>query len=745
MANFARYDMTVERNDEVSEVIVRVRGLDLTSQSLAMEVRLAEDTPGAPLIELGKTDQAQGLFIASVTVVNGVPQTDLRVRIDKAIRQGLPYSGELGDPARLAYALVIGGITRLRGAFVILASAYDSDNAPSSRPASYGGTQTSAGSSGVLIAIDQTDGVVLVVDGAEVLASYADDAAGSAAEARADADRIVGNASQIIPLCEIAVERNSTGETQYIVTNPAGFDITKQGKLFRALIPATNLNASPTLNIRDREIRPVFFQVAEELRVGWEALFRSTPGAFTLVAQFPNALSFTPTETKAQAAYDLIAAAYDTQIAEPIAGNNASITELAITDAPNVDSVPFEAIILDPITPGGGVTITNGSGYRQFVDPAPTIPGNVIARFQWSGGTVYYQFMSSRPLPVIREASADEEVDLIAKFVADIHANQWAPPGSTPVPVVITTAGNSLSTKITEPGEPDREGAALYPISTRMVDLLNGYQGVPGARGSRVAGARPESLPPATRIPGVQFIDDNQSFGGKTLSNFTTQLGASTYYTSGQTDAVIINPGPNDWREGNYNTGQQFPPGFEVIVEIHLECVSRGIPLIIVLPADPDPTQNDHAEFFSDPENAAIVQNYPYFAAAPVDPENEQYPPASNSVGFADMTGHGVPIPFDRRFEHGAAAIRAYASRFPKSIILVDTRKASQRAVEALQPDAYTKGLLFAPGDAIHYLPYMHDRAGGFPAIDLAQDILAGGPIKPVYDGGEWRDFGPDA
>jgi hypothetical protein len=264
MANYARYDMTVERNDEVSEIIVRVRGLDLTSQSLVMEVRLAEDTPGDPLIALGKTTSGQGLFIASVSQVDGVPQTDLRVRIDKAIRQGLPYSGELGDPARLAYALVIGGITRLRGAFVVLASAYDSDNAPSNRPASYGGARPSAGSSGVLIVIDQTDGVVLVVDGAEVLASYAEDAAESAAAARADADRFSGIVPSLVADAIATVATNTAEMTVYNVTIPTGFNANTNGQKFRIIAPATALGAVVRLNVSGVGTRDVFFAIGQQ-------------------------------------------------------------------------------------------------------------------------------------------------------------------------------------------------------------------------------------------------------------------------------------------------------------------------------------------------------------------------------------------------------------------------------------------------------------------------------------------------
>ena len=200
MATTARADLAVWRNDDVWEYPIEVRGLDLRVVSLAMQVRLAPDTPGDPAIDLVKVTaaNAEGLRVAGVRTEAGVIISDLRVRLNKSTRQALPYAGEVGDSAVLAYALLIGGRTRLVGNLTLLAHAYGSNTAPSDRAAGYGAAGAALPSGGAVLSIAGQDVTVLGIDGldivqpliarAETAAGVAEAAQGQAGAAATDAE-----------------------------------------------------------------------------------------------------------------------------------------------------------------------------------------------------------------------------------------------------------------------------------------------------------------------------------------------------------------------------------------------------------------------------------------------------------------------------------------------------------------------------------------------------------------------------
>ncbi len=169
MDTFARLDLSVWRNDDTYEFPLRVVGLDLRDTALAMQVRLAPDTPGEPLIDLGKVTGVndEGLHVASVTMVDGVPSTDLRIRIAKTTRQAMPYAGEIGDAAIFSYALLIAGRTRLIGALMVEAHSYGSDDAPLSRTSGFGvAKQANGARGGASLTIAEDGGITLAIDGA---------------------------------------------------------------------------------------------------------------------------------------------------------------------------------------------------------------------------------------------------------------------------------------------------------------------------------------------------------------------------------------------------------------------------------------------------------------------------------------------------------------------------------------------------------------------------------------------------
>jgi len=139
METTARLDLSIWRNDEVYEFKLIVRGLDLTGVPLRAQIRNAPETPGAALADLYKVpvDQidAEGLRLAGVSTIDGIPVSDVRIRISKATRQAFPYAAKVGDAASLAWAMSIGDQTRLAGVVSILAHTLGSDSAPTDRAA----------------------------------------------------------------------------------------------------------------------------------------------------------------------------------------------------------------------------------------------------------------------------------------------------------------------------------------------------------------------------------------------------------------------------------------------------------------------------------------------------------------------------------------------------------------------------------------------------------------------------------
>lgn len=198
MATAARLALSAWRNETCARTI-KVVGLDLTDADFELQVRLKPDTPGDALIDLTKQaeDGAEGIYLAGVETVDGAPVSTLTLTIDTATMQGLPYAGEVGDNATLAYAMQIDGQTRLFGDFVVLASAFDSDSAPTDRPSGSATASSAAPWSSATLTVASEDVITVAIDGAEAVGAlvakaedYATAAAASEAAAAASAAEV---------------------------------------------------------------------------------------------------------------------------------------------------------------------------------------------------------------------------------------------------------------------------------------------------------------------------------------------------------------------------------------------------------------------------------------------------------------------------------------------------------------------------------------------------------------------------
>jgi hypothetical protein len=134
MATAARLPLAAWRN-ELCVRTIRFVGLDLTGVDMRAQIRLRPDAPGVPLISLATvtTAAAEGLKLNGVSVTAGVPSSEIVLRINKATMTDAtkaPYGGESGADTALAYAIQLGGISRVVGQFIVLANVMDSDAAP---------------------------------------------------------------------------------------------------------------------------------------------------------------------------------------------------------------------------------------------------------------------------------------------------------------------------------------------------------------------------------------------------------------------------------------------------------------------------------------------------------------------------------------------------------------------------------------------------------------------------------------
>jgi hypothetical protein len=83
--------------------------MNLVGALLHAQIRLAPGTPGDPLVDLTlpANPPAQGVFIDSIGVENGVPVTYIGMRIDRDTLKALPSAGEIGDDTLLSWDMIV--------------------------------------------------------------------------------------------------------------------------------------------------------------------------------------------------------------------------------------------------------------------------------------------------------------------------------------------------------------------------------------------------------------------------------------------------------------------------------------------------------------------------------------------------------------------------------------------------------------------------------------------------------------
>ncbi len=698
MATAASLTLDVWRNDDVYEFPLRVRGPDLTGAAMRAQVRLAPDTPGAPLIDLALTTNgnAEGIRLAGVSTVDGVITNDVRIRLNKSTRQALPYAGETGDAAVLAFAFQIAGRTRLFGALRILASAIDSDAAPAGRPPGYGARITSAPSGGASLTIADDDVVALTIDGADLIGPLVDDAASSADRSESAAARVEGLGSQIIPLGNAATTTNiaptaapnaSDGETIYSVTLPAGFDANVNGRRFSIIIPDDALSATVRLKVDGVGVRDVFFPVGTKLRKGWQAFFQVNTGGnkFNFERTIPDGATFTEVERRLTASYSTVSALLGVQFALPISGNP---NEAFIPNAPLQNDVAFEAIITATNT--DDMRITNAQGQRRAVVGAfaDVVKAGTIATFQYSGGFSNFVYIKSRPLPTIGAGETAPEIwsgfdDVLAVHYGDVVQGSNGKPVFTPRLKRIVGRGSSV---VTDPGS-RREGAA--PPGQAPVAVL-----------ARVLSA--------AHGPGNTFYADNWSHGGHVQSQAESQWAEAMSADQATPVWMLLDGfGMNDMQMSAYNGGQLSPLYYGNPIYCEAEIRARldgGVQYYVMCTSPHDNTDKQTYDF------GGNSMGWPYAKPAPV-AADEIVPPFNPDPALnksitpeKDWTGREILRRGNARGEHVNELMRKIIRKLhndPKyrgRVFLLDAEWAWFR----YGVERYTLTDLFGPNEIVH-------------------------------------------
>jgi hypothetical protein len=707
---------------------IRIRGLDLTpivnkvatgGLDLLMQVRLAPDTPGAPLVNLPlvATAGTEGLRVSGVTLDNGAPVSTIELRINEPTMEGLPFSGEVGDPTTLYYGLQVTFAnlkkTRLEGQFIVVPGAVGSDTAPLSRPASMGSAPTAVqpwSSVDLMIAADEV--IAIELDGAAEVGALIAQGAASTAEAKTAASQASAAAASVTPLGTATVASNDASATVYNVTVPAGIGLGTQGRKFQFVVPATSLSGTIRLNVSYSDgtspatpTRDVFFVNSRPLRQGWLATFSANNGGvrWNFESQLPNDTSLTDAESNASASYTAIATMNGVQIARPVGGNP---NELLIPDAPLTDSLRFRALIVADIT--GQFFIRNSAGTRRAAinrsGGAPYTAGvakGIIASFEYSGGFGNFVYRNDLDevvptLPALKALASAASPDIWSVLASVVNQPYGTvtkgadnKPVFTPRTIHILGRGSSVSTAADNAqGQPGRNGGCPpdHVPSFLLRDGINDKFG-----------------------PGINAVTWNFSHGGHVASQADSQYREALAAGMPEPPDIIFDCfGMNDLAPASYNSGQVSPTFLQPNGGYYNEIKGKldfGIKLVII-----STTPHENTDKYSYVMPGGVPMIWPYNIAANVAPD-QLVPPAAQSVVNRDWTGRGIKRNGSARAAHVNNMLREIVRRFNADpvyrgrVILCDAGWAWFR----YGLEEHTMAELYGPQEFVHPISLGHE------------------------------------
>ena len=628
-----------------------VRGIDLTGQPMALQVRLAPDTPGAPLLAL---TEAAGLSLAPITNDNGVPVSTINGTISQAQMEALPYSGEVGDPSTFAFNLQLAGVTRAFGSFAALATVNGADNAPANRPTGYGCATPAAGLWDTATIAIGTDTIELTIDGLPIIQAIAANLAsqaqvtttiGAALAGAVAAVPVNANPNELSAPSVPAPAVNSSFDVLIVVTNTGDTYLTAGG--VRLHVTNGGGVAIPAGGLATGTIVTLMYSPGGVFAV---TAVRSVNQSPAILASLATVTSITEQMAGAPITY-------------PVGGN---VNEIVAPDAaaPAVNAT-FSVLLTATNTAEtyltvGGVRLRIADGGGTSIAAGGLVKGMVVSLSYSPGGA--FVLGSSNPIVAPKSPNGTDDPDL--------NNRPW---GSVTFAADGTRSVGPIIKNIIVPGS-SNANPSYVPNAELPALVAAGY------------------LNQFVNI-GIVFNGITTAVAGAPMVTIMSQLDACPEFNNGNAMFVIPFYWMNDARTIFYHSQGGVLAQIAGLRAAIPQIRAKGAEPVLVTGFHPDPRAPGVAldpYFFSDTDafpSGGSTQNmdFPASKLAPVDPNNQMYPPAGGALEAKDWTGSGVIRKGYVRLYHVNRLIRQLAES--TGCVLLDIEFAFFRNIIEKLPD----------------------------------------------------------
>ena len=516
------------------------------------------------------------------------------------------------------------------------------------------------------------------------------------------------------------VVNGTTFEAYICATNTALPFITADGKKFRVTNGFQELGAGSL--VRGRIAKFTYSQggVAFVLNSTRPAVVAT--GNVTDPNDITTNASFIDTTTNAKAARKALEGIFGYRIGMPYNGNP---NRIIVEDAPSPsDQSTFDVLI--SATNTGGVTmvyggqdraLTNNPGTGSPMSAGQLVAGK-IATFQVSYGGGVFIWKGNKDVP--------------------LGTGTGGTPTPTPTPTASYPIGNQ-DVNLTN----DVWGQVSFATGTRVVTPYQKKFIVAGSSNANssyvAAGAVPfdviraalDKYQPGT---GIEWGGDNVPVQGAPFSAAGGQLNGAASFLAGTAKWAFLFFWMNDCRTIFYHDYGGFWAQIGAMKSTCTSLRNKGIEPVLMTGFHPDPRASGSAldPFYYPNSNTGMA--YPAGKAAPIDPNNDMYPPANDFMQVLDRTGGGRARTGFKRIDHWNEAILAYAAS--AEIAVLDLAYSTQRNCIEPLPDL-DSGLskYFASGNPLHPLKPLYDE-GVTPVLEeFCYHAMQGRHDKLIFRG----------
>lgn len=320
---------------------------------------------------------------------------------------------------------------------------------------------------------------------------------------------------------------------------------------------------------------------------------------------------------------------------------------------------------------GGGVDLQAGEFEAGMVYPLRYSPGG--GKFSTDGA----------PFPA-RETATQSDADLAEKPWGNVKISAGGVRTVTAINKYLLLTGSSNA-------HPDYVSASFLPSNVAVQALNEEYAGT-----------------------GINWIPDNQAKPGAPCAAIPSQVAASVpYQVGGQVPFHLRFFGMNEIRTIFYASEGGVLQEIDALEASVRADKKRGVTSVLNTIFPPDLRESDTAgdpHWFADtrpfPEGGSTRnQDFPAFKAAPVDPETQMEPRASQMLtGPRDWTGSGDPTKFRqgyKRVQHWNELVRALGAKL--DVMVLDFEWSAYRnAIETVPDLGAGLNQFYTPGNPLH-------------------------------------------